>query len=192
MIEVAREEREDLGLGPYDQLDPYLLAEQHSIPVYPIEELGTSPLAVAAVQRLSTTGQHLWSAALIPAGRFRIIIENTVHSPQRRVSSVAHELAHHLLEHPFDEALLNIDTQCRNFDPVKEKQAKFLSGELLVPQQAARRAAFADMSNDAVAIKFGVSTQFAQMQMAGARRFAERALAKQARAAAPQSSQSSR
>lgn len=191
MIEVAREEREDLGLSPFDRLDPYVLAEQHSIPVYPIDELGTSPLAVEAIQRLTTTGQHLWSAALIPVSRFRIIIENTVHPPQRRVSSVAHELAHHLLEHPFDEALLNIDTQCRNFDQTKEKQAKFLSGELLVPQQAARRAAFADMSTEAVAIRFGVSTQFAQMQMAGARKFAERALAKQARTATAERSGSS-
>lgn len=183
MIEVAREEREDLGLGPYDRLDPYELAEQHLIPVYPIDELGTTPLAVDAVERLMTSGQHLWSAALIPAGRFRIIIENTAHSRERRVSSVAHELAHHLLEHPFDEALLNIDTQCRNFDISKEKQAKFLSGELLVPQQAARRAAFAEMTTAAVAARFGVSAQFAQMQMAGARKFAERALAKQARTA---------
>jgi hypothetical protein len=182
MIEVACEERVDMGLGPCDPLNPYDLARQHLIPIYPIDELGTSPLSVRAVERLTTTGKNLWSAALIPLGPVRIIIENTAHSRERRVSSVAHEMAHHLLEHPFDETLLNMEKQCRNFDKVKEDQAKFLSGELLIPRKAARRAAFDDWTNDIVAARFGVSTQFAQMQMAGARKYAKFARDKQERA----------
>ena len=182
MIEVGCEERLDLGLGPCAPLDPYKLAEQHLIPVFAIDELGSSPLSVRAVERFTMTGKHLWSAALIPVGRVRIIIENTSHPRERRASSVAHEMAHHLLEHPFEETLLNVDKQCRSFDKTKEDQAKFLSGELLIPRQAARRAAFDGDSNEVVAARFGVSTQFAQMQMAGARRFAQHARAKQARA----------
>jgi hypothetical protein len=50
--------------------------------------------------------------------------------------------------------------KCRNFDAIAEKQAKFLSGELLVPQQAARRAAFTDTTTETVATWFGVSKQF--------------------------------
>ncbi len=180
MIEVACEERVDLGLGPLDRLNPYELAALHAIPVYPIDELGDGVRAAAAVERFTTTGQSLWSAALIPVGGSRLIIENTAHLAVRRVSSVAHELAHHLLEHPFDEVLLNADKKCRQFDKVKEDQAKFLAGELLIPKQAARKAAFAGRTNEEVAERFGVSTQFAQMQMAGPRKFAERALAKQA------------
>jgi hypothetical protein len=182
MIEVAREERLDMGLDSCDPLDPYELARLHLVPVYPIDELGATPLARAAVERLTTTGKHLWSAALIPVGTARIIIENTAHSRERRVSSLAHEMAHHLLEHPFDEALLNAEMKCRNFDKMKESQAKFLSGELLFPQKAARRAAFDDLSNEVLAAHFGVSTHFVQMQMSGARRFAENARAKQAKA----------
>ena len=182
MIEVGCEERIDMGLGPCDPLDPYQLACQHLIPVYPIDELGTSRLSERAVERLTTTGKGLWSAALIPVGRVRIIIVNTAHSVERQVSSLAHEMAHHLLEHPFDETLLNMEKQCRNFDKVKEDQAKFLSGELLIPQKAARRAAFDDWTNDIVAARFGVSAQFAQMQMAGARKYAKFARDKQVRA----------
>lgn len=138
--------------------------------------------AVEAIERFTTTGRSLWSAALVPVGNNRLIIENTAHLPVRRVSSIAHELAQHLLEHPFDQVLLNAEKKCRQFDKVKEDQAKFLSGELLIPRQAARKAAFAGNANEEIAQRFGVSTQFAQMQMAGPCKFAERALAKQAAA----------
>lgn len=182
MIAVACEERSDLGVGPFDALDPFALAAHHGIPIYPVDELATSPLAAEAVQWFTTTGAGLWSAALIPVDRFRIIIENTAHTVQRRRASIAHELAHYLLEHPFDEALVDVERRCRTFDKTREDQAKFLSGELLIPQRAARRAAFCGWTNDQVASHFGVSIQFAQMQMAGARTYAARALAKQARA----------
>lgn len=180
MIEVASEERADLGLGPDDRLNPYALASLHAIPVYPIDELDDEVRAVAAIKRFTTTGQSLWSAALIPVGNGRLIIENTAHLAVRRMSSIAHELAHHLLEHSFDEILLNAEKKCRQFD--KGGPGPVPSGELLIPRKAARKAAFAGGTNEDVAERFGVSTQFAQMQMAGPRKFAERALAKQAAA----------
>ena len=180
MIEVASEERADLGLGPDDRLNPYALASLHAIPVYPIDELDDEVRAVVAIKRFTTTGQSLWSAALIPVGNGRLIIENTAHLAVRRMSSIAHELAHHLLEHSFDEILLNAEKKCRQFD--KGGPGPVPSGELLIPRKAARKAAFAGRTNEDVAERFGVSTQFAQMQMAGPRKFAERALAKQAAA----------
>jgi hypothetical protein len=63
---------------------------------------------------------------------------------------------------------------------VKEKEANFLAAELLVPYEAALKAAFGEKTNDEIAVAYGVSTQFAQMRMAGARMHAARALAKQA------------
>ncbi|SMD24614.1 protein of unknown function [Lentzea albidocapillata] len=72
--------------------------------------------------------------------------------------SIAHELGHFLLEHVFDEVLLTAEG-CRRFDREKEKQAKFVSGELLVPKKAAVQAALDDMTN----------AQVAQMQMSGTR-----------------------
>jgi Zn-dependent peptidase ImmA (M78 family) len=121
-----------------------------------------------------------WSAALVPIGSIRIILENTGHAPVRRRSSLAHELSHHFLEHEFDEVLLT-DDGCRRFDKKKEKEANFLAGELLIPYQAALKAAFADKTNDEIAAIYGVSNQFAQMCMKGARVHARHAQAKQAR-----------
>lgn len=179
MIELVLEERCELGLGPFDRLDPFALAAEHGIPVYPLRELADRPAAAAAVEHFTTLRESVWSAALLPLGPARIILVNDAHLLVRQVSSLAHELGHHLLEHAFDSVLLTEDKKCRQFDEAKEKEAKFLSGELLIPRQAARRAAFDEKTNEEVALHFGVSIPFAQMQMAGARIFAKHALRRQ-------------
>jgi len=178
MRDVAHQERAGLGLTPFQRLDPYQLAAAHGIAVYPIDELVDDVCPAASIRHLTRTRRHVWSAALIPVGSARIIIENTAHSRRRRLSSIAHELSHHLLEHEFDDVLLT-DDGCRRFDAEKERQARYLSGELLIPLLAAKRAAFDGKANREVARAFGVSEQFAQMRMAGPRILAQRALARQ-------------
>jgi Zn-dependent peptidase ImmA (M78 family) len=41
----------------------------------------------------------------MPLGTGRMIIEHDGHDEVRRRASIAHELGHHMLEHPFDAAL---------------------------------------------------------------------------------------
>ncbi len=77
--------------------------------------------------------------------------------------------------------MLLTDDGCRRFDPARENEAKFISGQVLIPDAAAKRAAFDGKENHQVAAAYGVSEQFAQMRMSGARVLAQRALAKQAR-----------
>lgn len=89
-------------------------------------------------------------------------------------------MSHHLLEHEFDDVLLT-DDGCRKVNSRNENEANFLAGELLIPYQAALKAAFAGNTNDEVAAAYGVSPQFTQMRMKGARVHAQRALAKQSR-----------
>lgn len=171
---VADEERAALRLGPYDPLDPYALCQEHGIPVYPLTEFTDEHDAVAHF--LIARGGS-WSAALVPYGAARIIIENDGHALVRRRSSIAHELGHHLLEHEFHGIILGEDHR-RQFDPQLEKEATFLAGELLVPFVAVERMAFDGWSNEQVAARYGVSEQFAQMQMKGQRVRATRAAAK--------------
>jgi hypothetical protein len=178
MREIADEERAGLGLTPFQPLNPYDLAAEHGITVYPIDALTEDPSTERSVRHFTQTRRSSWSAALIPVGSARIIIENTAHSRQRRRSSIAHELSHHLLEHEFDDVLLTADG-CRRFDADQERQARFLSGELMISLAAAKRAAFRGRSNRDVANAFGVSEQFAQMRLAGPRVLAQRARAKQ-------------
>ena len=179
MQELARDERASLGIGDHEALDPYSLCEEHGVSVFTVESLRSFGASSEAIQHFTSVNTGTWSAALVPIGSARIIIENEAHAPVRRRSSIAHELGHFLLEHKFQGALLGEDHK-RQFDALQEKQATFLSGELLIPEVAARRAAYRGWNNERVARAFNVSTQFAQMQMKGARVVAARAAKKYA------------
>jgi len=176
MREVAQEERQALGLVPTDKFDPYQLAAEHGIPVYSLSELVGWDLSEEAHDHFFTNRTGNWSAALVPLGRGRLIVENDGHAQVRRRASIAHELGHHLLEHEFSEALMGDHSLL--FDVAKEKQATFMAGELLVPDSAAFKAAYAGWSNAEVAHSYGVSEQFAQMQMKGPRVVAQRSARK--------------
>lgn len=181
MQRVAEEERAALGVGDFEPFDPYDLAKEYGISVYSLADLAGDPRAAAAVAHFSQDGARLWSAALIPVGDRRIILENDTHLVVRRRSSIGHELGHHLLEHPFETLALS-DDKCRRFDAAREKQATFFSGHLLISEVAAKRAAFDGWSNEQVGDHFQVSVQFAQMRMRGVRVMARHALARQAQA----------
>lgn len=174
MREVAEEERRELGLDVNDPLDPYALARAHGIPVYSLTELLDFDLGAEAYAHFQSSGSKSWSAALVPFGTARIIVENDAHASVRRRSNIAHELGHHLLEHPFENVVLGEDHK-RQFDPTMEKQARYISGHLLISEDAARRAAYDGWDNVRIAQAFDVSEQFAQMRMLGPRAVADRA-----------------
>lgn len=174
MREVAQDERADLGLNPLDPLDPYDLAEAHGIPVYRLADCVDHGLPPEVFGHFAEQHTGSWSAMLVPLGSARIIVENEKHASVRRRSNIAHELGHHLLEHQFDQVVLGEDHK-RVFDEQQEKQAMYMAGELLIPLKAAARMAFDGWSNARVAARYGVSEQFAQMQMKGQRVRAKRA-----------------
>jgi hypothetical protein len=177
MRDVAQEERAALGLGAADCFDPYVLAEEHGIAVYTLDSLRKFGIGSEAFSHFTVRDSSAWSAALVPLGTARIIIENESHALVRRRSNIAHELGHYLLEHPFDNVILGEDHK-RQFDDQQEKQATFMAGELLIPLAAAERMAFDGWDNARVAAAYGVSEQFAQMQMKGQRVRAQRAAQK--------------
>ena len=185
MREVAQEERAELGLGPYESFDPYKLADLHGIPVYCLADCVDYGLAPAVPAHFAEEHVGSWSAMLVPLGTARVVVENDKHAPTRRRSNISHELGHHLLEHPFDQVVLGEDHK-RVFNEQQEKQATFMAGELLIPLKAAERMAFDGWDNASVAARvcenssrvaarYGVSEQFAQMQMKGQRVRARRA-----------------
>ena len=88
MAEVAAEERDGLGLGLMDPLDPYELAESHGIRVYPLSTLADDQCPESTIAHFKITNSKAWSAALIPVGTARIIIENDSHGVVRRRSSI--------------------------------------------------------------------------------------------------------
>lgn len=171
--ELALEVREELGIEVLAPLDPYALAELYGIEVFDLTHPALPP---ESVRHLTEVRPHVFSAALVPLDPSgAIIIENHVHPPRRRRSTMAHEMAHVLLEHPFGPLLAD-EHGCRSAVREIEDEATELSGELLIPADAARLAAFKGWSDQSVANHFRVSVPMAQwrMNVTGARRIARR------------------
>ncbi|WP_436852828.1 ImmA/IrrE family metallo-endopeptidase [Nocardiopsis dassonvillei] len=177
---VAEEERTELGYSPFEAMDPHRLADNYGIRVLTLADLaGDEETLAAATTHFTLTRPDVFSGALLPLSTGHVIVVNQAHSPERQRSTLAHELAHVLLEHEFTTTL-HLTGKCRMSDQDQEKQANDLGGELLIPRQAAFRAARAGHSDEQVAFAFKVSVPFARWRMnaSGARRVADRARAK--------------
>jgi Zn-dependent peptidase ImmA (M78 family) len=151
---VATEARRDLGLSPLERLDPFALASSLEIPVIKLSELiATAP----AVDHLLTVEPEAFSAVTVFDGPRRTIIHNDGHAPTRQVSNLGHELSHGLLRHPPTPAL--DDAGCRVWNQSIEEEASWLSGCLLVTEEAALAIARGQMTVEGAARVLGVSTQ---------------------------------
>jgi Zn-dependent peptidase ImmA (M78 family) len=169
---IALEVRGELKVETFAPLDPYGLAALYGIEVY---DLSTPDLSSEAVAHFTSLRIEIFSAALIPLDTGSVIIENHAHEPVRRRSTMAHEMSHVILEHEF-EVLLATDNGCRSSSSVIEFEAAELSGELLIPSDAARMVALRDWSDQQVATYFNVSEQMARWRInsTGARKIAGR------------------
>lgn len=172
---LAGEVRTELGLGQMDALDPWELAKLYGVPVLPLSSLS---LSHAAHHHFQNVRPDAFSGALLPHRNGAVIVENDAHSLARRRSTMGHEMAHVIGEHAFGTSLVN-ERGCRTADRVQEDEAAEISGELLIPFEAARRLARQKATDEEVALRFGVSPEMARWRMnaTGARKIAQRAAA---------------
>jgi len=182
---LALELRAELGLDAYGQFDPYALADEYGIPIFRLGDLGEDQAAREAAAHYTQDGSAVFSAALVPIGHKRFILDNDGHDPRRRRNSVSHEMAHLVLEHKFGQILLAADG-CRAISRDKEEEADWLGGELLIPYTAAERAARLDWDDEQVADAYNVSIPLARMRMnySGARKVVANSRAYKTRARA--------
>ncbi|MCD4527228.1 ImmA/IrrE family metallo-endopeptidase [Nocardioides sp. cx-173] len=176
---LAAELRREVDVSPHERFDPYELAELYGIDVIPLSELACD---ADAMHHFTVDRPEVFSGALIPCSDgSTVIVENDTHLPERRVSTASHEISHVVLEHPFS-ATLTDSGKCRVMNKEHEDEAAELSGELLLPTEAARRLAYNKVGDEEVARRFGISVQFASWRMnaTGARKIAQRAHAKRA------------
>ncbi len=172
--------REELAMTAYDQFDPRALAELYGVQVLRLSELECSQ---EVREHFQIVRPQVFSGALIPlTDGGTVIVENDGHAPERRISTASHEMAHVVLEHPFAAALAD-STGCRVANRALETEAAELSGELLLPTDAAVRLALDGVSDEIAAERFGVSVPFARwrLNVTGARKIAGRAHAKRRR-----------
>lgn len=139
---IAREIREELKLAPTAPLNPWELAEYLSIPVLTLSEM--KKIAPRPVHYFSAVNTSEFSAMTIFEGAKRIIVHNDAHTKGRQSNDVSHEISHGLLLHPPQPAL---DAHgCRNWNNDMEDEAEWLSGALLISEEAALNIAKRNMS----------------------------------------------
>jgi hypothetical protein len=96
-----------------------------------------------------------FSAGTVLVGTSRLMIFNPAHSDGRLANSVAHELAHLLLEHSPGPAIG--PGGCRIWDQEMEDEANLVAAILLVPRDAALACARVGLPHAVGAARFGVS-----------------------------------
>lgn len=170
---LALEVRAEVGLRATDPFDPYQVAELYGIQVYRLSELECSESARSHFMEVNPTAL---SGALIPIGAKLVVLDHDGHSEVRRKSTLSHEVSHVLLEHSFMASALLDSRGCRTSDSEQEEEATELSGELLVPFDAAVAMARRGFDDVVVASEMGVSVELARWRMnaSGARKIASR------------------
>jgi Zn-dependent peptidase ImmA (M78 family) len=158
---VATEIRGELGLGPMERLDPWILADHLAIPILPLS--GLAEAAPMGVNHLTRIESSAFSAVTVFRGPRRTIVHNDAHAPGRRSSNVTHELSHGLLLHPPTAAL--DDRGCRLWDQTVEDEANWLAGALLIPEDATLVIARRGISLSDAAAHFGVSEKMVEYRL---------------------------
>lgn len=170
---IAREIRGELGLSMTDRLDPFSLAEFLLIPVAPLSSFSDQPKLVRHFR--SKQGQRRFSAMTVfLSSTERVILYNDFHASGRQAADITHECSHALLHHPprsaFDSG------GCRDVDDECEREAGWLGGTLLVPNEAALFVVRRDLSLRDAAAEYGVSVPLMRWRInkSGAKTIVER------------------
>jgi hypothetical protein len=146
--------RRELGIGPAEPLDCLALADHLGVRVLPLTDLVAFGARKSSVSHLLAP-EAGFSALTVCKDDRRLIVYNPAHPPGRQSNSLAHELAHMVLEHqpesnPFQDG-------CRVWDDRQEAEADWLAAALLVPRDGALRWLASGKGGAAVAEHFGVS-----------------------------------
>lgn len=158
--QLSHATRSELGLGALDRLDPFTLTEHLAIPVVALSELLTPQ---GGARHLLHVEPDAFSAVTVFDGLKRTIVHNDAHTDGRMSSNITHEAAHGLLHHRPTPAL--DDRGCRLWDQDIEDEAAFLSGALLVPEDAALAIARGQFTRSGAASHFGVSEKMIQYRI---------------------------
>jgi Zn-dependent peptidase ImmA (M78 family) len=131
--QIALETREEMKLTACERLDPCALAEYLAVEMVPMDSLGEE--TSDAVRQLTKGQCYVFSAVTYVDRHSHLkIVYNSAHSPRRHANTIAHELAHILLEHdphPLFDARGRLVMVAG-----EELEADYLAGALLAPRCA--------------------------------------------------------
>ncbi len=178
---LADEVRAELGIGQHEPFDPHVWAEEYGVPFVSLDDVA---LPEEARRRFTVDAPELWSAALIQNGTGHIVIYNSVHTPARIRSNLAHEVAHIVAEHAISTAWVDKQGKCGGTSREQEQEASELAGALLIPAGQARVHAIRGVTASQVADQYGVSVEMARwrLRISGGMQIAARSRARRSRA----------
>jgi Zn-dependent peptidase ImmA (M78 family) len=158
--ELSADIRSEMGLGPFDRLDPRRLAEHLEIPVFGLSAFVSE---APTVSHLMVAEPDVFSAVTVFCGPRRTIVHNDSHALVRQNSNLSHELSHGLLGHPPTPAL--DDTGCRVWNQDLEDEASWLGGCLLISEAATLAIARGRWTEEQATVRFGVSAQMIRFRV---------------------------
>ena len=161
--EVVSKARVDLGLAGYAPFDPFAYARLLGVPCVPVSALGRYGCPEESLAHVAGAGRRDFSAVTIREGTRYLIVYNDNNDPERQKSDVAHELAHILLEHEAGP-LFGLGG-CRDVDDLREKEAAWLGGALLVPEHVALFVARRGLTVEEAAERYGVSEEIMRWRL---------------------------
>lgn len=161
--EIVSEIRDDLGLARHAPFDPFAYTKLLGIPCIPVSELGRYGCPEESLAHIAGEGKRDFSAVTLWKGTRRIIVYNDNNDPERQKSDVTHELAHILLEHE-PGPLFGLGG-CRNLDGLRENEANWLGGALLVPEHVALFIARRRLTEEEAARSHGVSVELMRWRL---------------------------
>ena len=163
---TAADYRRGLGVSLDHRLDPKRLARALGVRVLtPAQIRG---LSEPSRKQLAATDPYGWSAVTVSRNGARLVIMNPAHSPARQANSLAHELAHLILDHAPARITLSPEGILLrpNHDSEQEDEADWLAGCLLAPREGLLRAYRRNRSVELLARWFGVSIELIRWRLA--------------------------
>lgn len=157
--------RGELGLSPYEQLNPHQLAAYLEVKVLtPLEVPG---MTKDLIDQLLTVDPWGWSAVTIAQGDSALIIFNPRHSAGRQASDITHELAHIILGHQPATMIMSPDGNLvmRSYDQKQEDEANWLAWAILLPREALLSMKRKKVTVVDIATAFGVTETLVQYRL---------------------------
>ncbi len=154
---AAADYRAALRLRLEEPLNPEDLAAHLGVMVWRPEDVPELP--INSLQQLTIHDRDSWSAVTLRLSNTNLTIVNSTHPPTRQRSSLAHELAHLILDHEPDRIDLSPAGHLllSSFEREQEDEANWLSATLLVPRAGLRVAYQSTRDSQTLADHFRVS-----------------------------------
>ncbi len=152
--------RAELGLEPYEPVDLRGVAEHLEVRVVD----ATALVERARLEELESVQSYAFSACTFEIRGVKVIVVNTLHSEERQISDIAHELSHLILGHELAEIREIAGMPFRTCAPDQEEEATTLGGTILLPRPLLLEVARQGMSIEEVAEEFGVTIPMARFR----------------------------